>query len=190
MEDTPAVAKVLQEVGLATQDAWKIWQDGFEYVESRRRPSGGDFETYIQEKIHLLQHQPEGKVKSRTGFLLDAIRKNYANAEFEQARRVQKSVVQAQKCKALEQEKERLEREHEERWATLCLQVVQEIPVFSILKFFQVDSTGMFRMTSSARYFKKGVGSSRPNWRWIMCFLERPKANTSCKAWVKRFSCS
>ena len=33
----------------------------------------------------------------------------------------------------------------------------------SILKFFQVDSTGMFRMTSSARYFKKGVGSSRPN---------------------------
>jgi hypothetical protein len=33
----------------------------------------------------------------------------------------------------------------------------------SILKFFQVDSRGMFRMTSSARYFKKGVGSSRPN---------------------------
>src|SRR5712692_7004129 len=50
-------------------------------------------------------------------------------------------------------------------------------PSYSILKFFQVDSTGMFRMTSSARYCKKGVGSSRPNWRWIMCFLERPKAN-------------
>jgi len=33
----------------------------------------------------------------------------------------------------------------------------------SILKFFQVDSRGMFRMTSSARYCKKGVGSSRPN---------------------------
>jgi hypothetical protein len=33
----------------------------------------------------------------------------------------------------------------------------------SILKFFQVDITGMFRMTSSARYFKEGVGSSRPN---------------------------
>ncbi len=60
----------------------------------------------------------------------------------------------------------------------------------SILKFFQVDSTGMFRMTSAARYFKKGVGSSRPNWRWIMCFLECPKANTSCKACVKRCSFS
>jgi hypothetical protein len=33
----------------------------------------------------------------------------------------------------------------------------------SILKLFQVDITGMFRMTSSARYFKEGVGSSRPS---------------------------
>ena len=33
----------------------------------------------------------------------------------------------------------------------------------SILKFFQVDSIGMCRMTSSARYFKYGVGSNRPN---------------------------
>ena len=60
----------------------------------------------------------------------------------------------------------------------------------SILKFFQVDSAGRCRMTSSARYFNKGVGSSRPHGRWIMCFLERPKANTSCTAWVKRCSFS
>jgi len=46
----------------------------------------------------------------------------------------------------------------------------------SVFKFFQVDITGIVRMTSYARYFKEGVGSSRPNWRWIMCFLERPKA--------------
>src|SRR4029453_2712341 len=60
----------------------------------------------------------------------------------------------------------------------------------SIFKLFQVDITGMFRMTSPARYFKEGVGSSRPNWRWIMCFLERLKANTSCKAVAKRVSFS
>src|SRR5712691_11058344 len=111
LEDMPTVVKALQEAGLATQDAWKIWQDGFECVESGKRPSGGDFETYIQEKIHLLQHQPEGKIKSKTGFLLDAIRKNYANAEFEHTRRAQKSRKQAQERKALEQEKERLGRE-------------------------------------------------------------------------------
>ena len=58
----------------------------------------------------------------------------------------------------------------------------------SVFKFFQVDITGIVRMTSCARYFKEGVGSSRPNWRWIMCFLERPKANTSCNACVKLLS--
>ena len=130
LEDMPAVVKALQEAGLASQDAWKIWQDGFEYVESGTRPSGGDFETYIQEKIHLLQHQPEGKIKSKTGFLLDAIRKNYANAEFEHVRRAQQSRQQAQERKALEQEKERLEREREERWTALCCQVAQEVPTF------------------------------------------------------------
>src|SRR5262249_54079612 len=52
----------------------------------------------------------------------------------------------------------------------------------SILKFFYVDITGMCRMTSFARYFSEGVDSSRPKWRWIMCFLERLKTNTSCKA--------
>ena len=130
LEDLPAVVKALQEAGLATQDAWKIWQDGFEYVESGKRPSVGDFETYIQEKIHLLQHQPEGKIKSKTGFLLDAIRKNYANAEFEQVRRAQESRKQAQERKALEQEKARLEREREERWTALYCQVAQEVPTF------------------------------------------------------------
>jgi hypothetical protein len=60
----------------------------------------------------------------------------------------------------------------------------------SILKFFQVDIIGMFRMTSSTRYFKEGVGSSRPNCRWIICLVDRPRANTSWRALVKRLSVS
>jgi hypothetical protein len=35
----------------------------------------------------------------------------------------------------------------------------------SIIKFFYLDTAGMFRMTSWARYFNHGVGSSRPRWR-------------------------
>jgi Acetyltransferase (GNAT) domain len=38
-----------------------------------------------------------------------------------------------------------------------------DVTLDSILKFFQVDKIGMFRRTSSARYFKEGVGSSRPS---------------------------
>jgi hypothetical protein len=37
------------------------------------------------------------------------------------------------------------------------------LPVYSIFKFFQVDITGMVRMTSCTRYCKEGVGSRRPN---------------------------
>ena len=47
--------------------------------------------------------------------------------------------------------------------ASRNLLLLQSLPYNSILKFFQVDITDMFRMTSSARYFKAGVGSSRPN---------------------------
>jgi cysteinyl-tRNA synthetase len=60
----------------------------------------------------------------------------------------------------------------------------------SILKVFQIDKPGMFRMTSPARYFNEGVGASRPHCRWIIGFLERLKVNTSCTACVKRSRCS
>jgi hypothetical protein len=36
------------------------------------------------------------------------------------------------------------------------------VPV-EMLKFFQVDLTGTFRLTSCARSLKAGVGSGRPN---------------------------
>ena len=55
--------------------------------------------------------------------------------------------------------------------------------LYSILKFFQVDSTDILRMTSSARYFKEGVGSSRPKWRWIICFLERRRQTPRAGLW-------
>jgi hypothetical protein len=47
-------------------------------------------------------------------------------------------------------------------WLTFINRGKNFNPGYLILKFFQIDITGMFRMTSSARYFKEGVGSSRP----------------------------
>lgn len=41
-------------------------------------------------------------------------------------------------------------------------------------------------MTSWARYFKAGGGSSRPHWRWLMGVLACPKANPSGNACVPR----
>jgi hypothetical protein len=50
--------------------------------------------------------------------------------KFEHARRAQKSRKEAQECKAVEQDKARLEREREERWTALCCQVAEAVPTF------------------------------------------------------------
>jgi hypothetical protein len=90
-EDTPPVVRELQEAGLSTQDALTIWQQGFRYVNEDARPEGLDedaganFVRYIREKIHLMTcRQASGKVTNSTGFLLEAIKKNYANPAFVQ----------------------------------------------------------------------------------------------------------
>ena len=83
LEDMPAVVQELMSAGLGSQDAWEVWQQGFGYVNASERPRDIEFEPYILEKIDLLQRrQANGKVDSVTGFLLAAIKRNYANPEF------------------------------------------------------------------------------------------------------------
>jgi len=124
LEDMPATVKELRDAGLATQDALEIWQQGFSFVDEEVRPSntGEDVEAafvrYIREKIHLLKRrQASGKVENSTGFLLQAIRQNYANPEFaqEQKREASAAMQQAKRerlkqVKILEQQKVELEK--------------------------------------------------------------------------------
>jgi cobyrinic acid a,c-diamide synthase len=71
------------------------------------------FVQYIREKIHLLKRRKvAGKVENSTGFLLQAIRQNYANPEFlhelqreASAVRQQTKQVQEKQVKVLEQQK-------------------------------------------------------------------------------------
>jgi hypothetical protein len=87
LEDMPAVVKLLTDAGLAMQDALGVWQEGFDYVDPDKRPAVGDdpesaFLSYVREKIHLLhQRRESGKLAHPTGFLIQAIRKNYGNAK-------------------------------------------------------------------------------------------------------------
>lgn len=111
MEDMPSIVQELKESGIASHDAWEIWQQGFGYVHEEARPSNlGEnvelaFIQYIREKIHLLKrYQATGKIENITGFLLQAIKNNYANPEF----------IEAQKRQATEeQRKTRQERQRE-----------------------------------------------------------------------------
>jgi Initiator Replication protein len=142
LEDMPLVVKMLQDIGLSAKDAWEIGQRGFDGVDTDERPevAQGDEEAaflhYVREKINLLKRrQASGKVESSTGFLLNAIRKNYANPEFA-ATEQQKEAQRRQEAKAsrerkLEQwrdEKIGLERTCQDEVHALCKEILSTSP--------------------------------------------------------------
>jgi len=124
LDDMPLVIRELKEAGIASPDAWEIWQQGFGYVDEKSRPADpaedadAAFVQYIREKVHLLKRrQASGKVENSTGFLLQAIRQNYANPEFAQELRREASAATQQakrerqkQVKMLEQQKADLEK--------------------------------------------------------------------------------
>jgi hypothetical protein len=121
LDDMPLLVKELKAVGLSTQDALEIWQKSFNYVDSAARPAevGEDaeaqFTRYVREKIHLLKRrQSSGKVENSTGFLLKAIRQNYANPEFSQEERRQEAAEVKKAKKIQDGQKRQLERQFEE----------------------------------------------------------------------------
>lgn len=128
LQDFPALVQELQEVGCSVHEAWDIWYQGPACIEAESRPINVDFETYVREKIHLLKKQPKGKIKNTTGFLLDAIKKNYTNADFaalQQARTITKSGCILAK---LQHDKEGVESEKQQQIHQICQQIIRETP--------------------------------------------------------------
>src|SRR5262249_48945202 len=142
LEDMPMVVKELKEAGLSSGDAWDIWQQGFRFVDEAARPADpgevadATFITYVREKIHLLRRrQASGKVENSTGFLREAIRRNYANPEFEHEQKRQ-AAAEAQKAekerakqvKALEARKAEIEKARGNALDDLYGQLALEAP--------------------------------------------------------------
>jgi hypothetical protein len=101
LEDMPPVVKELKNAGLSSKDAWEIWQHGVDYIEADAKPDAEGFDAYLREKIHLMKRrQDSGKVKNSTGFLLEAIKQNYANPEFAKEKKQREAQKQAQDQKA------------------------------------------------------------------------------------------
>ena len=95
---------------------------------------GAAFLQYVREKIHLLKRRrASGKVENSTGFLMEAIRQNYANPEYilelqsqaaaesRQSKRERESQV-----KALEAQKAALEQARDKELDQLSGQVAAE----------------------------------------------------------------
>jgi hypothetical protein len=142
LEDMPLVVKELKDVGISTQDALEIWQQGFAYVNERERPEnlGEDpeaaFAEYVHEKIHLLKRRlATGKVENTTGFLLKAIKENYANPEFTDAHRrqgtdEQKKIRQERQAeiKAVKRQLDQLKNTRDDAIRLRCKALIEESP--------------------------------------------------------------
>lgn len=110
LEDMPQVVRELKEAGLSASEAWKIFQEGAQCVKTEPRPAPEAFEEYIREKIHLLKRrQASGKIDSATGFLLQAIRRNYANPEYAEEARRADAQRKRNSARAREREMEKLQ---------------------------------------------------------------------------------
>ncbi len=142
LEDMPMIVKELKDAGLSTQDAFEIWQHGYDCVDKDMRPSdpGEDVEAafvqYVREKIHLLKRrQASGKVENTTGFLLQAIRQNYTNPEFAQEQKRQASEAKQRskqdwlrQVKMLERKKAEIQEARDRELDQIRSQVVAEGP--------------------------------------------------------------
>jgi hypothetical protein len=117
------------------KDAMTVWRQGFEYVEPKERPAdiGDDpeyaFTRYVREKIHLLEQRRKGrKVENPGGFLLTALKKNYTNAKFadEEAKVLRQR--KAKELRALQDQKEKIERELSDVLQRACDKVIEAFP--------------------------------------------------------------
>jgi hypothetical protein len=142
METIPAVMRELQDAGMSIKDAQEIWGQGFGYIDEEARPTACDRDTeaalllYIREKIHLLKRkQAAGTIENSTGFLLQAIRQNYANPEFADELRREASAArqkakheQEKRVKALELQKAALEKARDRELEQLHAHVAATVP--------------------------------------------------------------
>ena len=81
-EDTPSIVKELIEAGLTSEQASKIWQRQFNYlnkaVRDELKESEITFVQYLREKIYYLQvKMKDDKVDNPTAYLIQAIKQNY-----------------------------------------------------------------------------------------------------------------
>src|SRR5215510_13221087 len=142
LDDMPLVVRELKDVGIATQDAIEIWQLGFSCVHEKARAEklGEDpeaaFAEYVREKIHLLKRRlATGKVENTTGFLLQAIKHNYANPEFVETQKRQEMEEQnktrqqrQREIEALKRQQDALKNTRDDAIRQRCKVLIEEAP--------------------------------------------------------------
>jgi hypothetical protein len=189
LDDMPVVVRDLQEAGISAHESWEIWQQGFSCVHEGVRPAvpaeGADraFEYYIREKIHLLKRKlASGRVENITGFLLEAIRKNFANPEFahERTREAAAEALKASKrrnaqMKRLEAQKAEIEQAREKALSDTYDELVRTLP-----EVLEAALTDIFAGNAFLRQYYDPDKSALANYQASMMFKE------ACRPYLER----
>jgi hypothetical protein len=121
----------------------EIWRQGFDYVQEDARPvkrgesAESAFTQYVHEKIYLLKRRMASgrKIENTTGFLLKAIKENWANSAFADAQKRQvmeeQKKIRQQRQREIESLERRIAELEKARWAEICQRckaLVEECP--------------------------------------------------------------
>ena len=100
IENLPVVAVELVQAGIDRKMALRIAEQDWDFVNPEKLPTPGtypDFLSYISEKIEM--SVDAASVKNRAGYIVEAIRENYEDAELQKQRQLR---AEKAKEKALE----------------------------------------------------------------------------------------
>ncbi len=109
IENLPAIANMLVQVGVSRREALKIINQGWDgVVVDVPQENYRDFQAYVQEKIGLAQQATD--VKNIGGFIVKAIRENYNDPVFqaqleERKKREQQGILDSLESEMLEKKR-------------------------------------------------------------------------------------
>ncbi len=118
----------LYQSGISSHEVLKIYNQGFDAVNANVRPDGGDWDTYLQEKIALMKAQPAGSMRNKSGFLRRAIEENWTDEKINKRQETKKQKQIQSKIDALEEKIQAIQKEWADKSGEITGQIIEENP--------------------------------------------------------------
>lgn len=123
----PEMVQQLTRVGVPEYEAKNIWHLGWDYVDASERGKG-QFAAYVREKIAILEAKPANEVQNPTGFLIEAVRRNYTDAAVLAKTHVKQRLEAARRVDHLHEQKQKVQQEWDAEAHEVCSEIIDEGP--------------------------------------------------------------
>lgn len=176
------IIKQLAEQGFSNKNAHKLIDRGFKAIKEVHRSEVSknydSFESYLQEKIDLLNYTKQSrKISSSVGYLIAAIEDNYQNSTQEKKkvdeRKIAKNLERKEALQNLEQKLTLVQADYHKRENAVCLKILDEK---SLLKSITEE---LLASSFHSKFYLPELSESenyeRPTWRGKVQLILRRK---------------